>query len=449
MPRLSEDLADRARAVLERNRRGSWTCPSSRLYPHQWLWDSCFIAIGLARYDPDRAASELRALFRGQWRNGMLPHIVFGDGRLDLGSRRIWKSKKNPQAPRDVDTSCITQPPLAAIAVARVAETLPAPDRQQFLAELFPKLVAYHTWLYEERDPHNRGLVTLIHPWECGLDTTPPWMQALRGMPVPWWLRLASRLRLVHAVHYLRTDTRYLPAAQRASDDDGLRMLVLATRAQRHQFQLERMPPRTSVLIEDLPFNAMLAAANRSLERVARELDTPLPPALRARFELTDAALDELWDEASGQYYSRDAVTGALLTASTVATFLPLWSASPARSKAERLIAQLQDPAGFWPRHPVPSVPLDDPEFEAARYWKGPTWINVNWILVECLREYDHLELARELRQQTLALVDQGGFSEYFSPLTGEGYGAEDFSWTAALAIDLLAPDPPRPATPQ
>src|SRR5881396_1651024 len=47
---LSEELADRARNVLERNRRGSWTCPSSRLYPHQWLWDSCFIAIGLARY---------------------------------------------------------------------------------------------------------------------------------------------------------------------------------------------------------------------------------------------------------------------------------------------------------------------------------------------------------------------------------------------------------------
>ena len=97
----------------------------------------------------------------------------------------------------------------------------------------------------------------------------------------------------------------------------------------------------------------------------------------------------------------------------------------------------------------MPSVPLDDPEFEPARYWKGPTWINMNWILVECLREHDHLELARELRQQTLALVDRGGLSEYFSPLTGEGYGAEDFSWTAALAIDLLAPDVPRPATPR
>src|SRR5438034_4779750 len=107
------DLEAAAREVLERNRKGSWTSPSITLYPHQWLWDSCFVAIGLARYDPQRAAGELRALFRGQWANGMLPHMIFDDDVNDLGSHRIWKSKNNPQAPREVATSCITQPPLA------------------------------------------------------------------------------------------------------------------------------------------------------------------------------------------------------------------------------------------------------------------------------------------------------------------------------------------------
>src|SRR5205085_486456 len=220
------------------------------VYPHQWLWDSCFIAIGLARYDPQRAAGELRALFRGQWANGMLPHMIFDDGVNDLGSHRIWKSKDNPQAPRQVATSCITQPPLAAIAVDRVARALPKPDRELLLAELLPKLVAYHAWLYEARDLHNSGLITLIHPWECSLDTTPPWMDALRRMPLPWWLRIVARLRLARAVRAIRNDTRFIPAAQRSSDDDGLRMLVLATRARRCGFQLARMPPRRSVLIE-------------------------------------------------------------------------------------------------------------------------------------------------------------------------------------------------------
>src|SRR5262249_30245649 len=117
LTRHPRDVALRARAreVLEANRRGAWTCPSATLYPHQWLWDSCFIAMGLASSDPWRAAGELRSLFRGQWANGMLPHMIFAEGVHDAGSRRIWQSKRNPLAPRDVETSCITQPPLVAV----------------------------------------------------------------------------------------------------------------------------------------------------------------------------------------------------------------------------------------------------------------------------------------------------------------------------------------------
>jgi hypothetical protein len=333
----------------------------------------------------------------------------------------------------------VTQPPLPSIAVRRVAQALPGPDREPFLAELFPKLVAYHAWLYDERDLHDSGLVTLIHPWECGLDTTPPWMQALGRMPLPWWLRTAVRLHVARAVRSLRNDTRYLPAAERTSDDDGLRMLVLATRAKKHRFQLKRMPRDSSVLIEDLPFNAMLAAANRSLELIARDLDVPLPSELPQHFRRTEAALEQLWDESSGQYYSRNAVTRELIKMPTIATFLPLWAGTPSRARAERLIELLREPDGFWPRFPVPSVPVDAPDFREAGYWKGPTWVNMSWAVAEGLRDYGYVDLAEELRLRILELVDHAGFSEYFSPLTGEGYGADDFSWTAALVIDLFA----------
>jgi len=48
-------------------------------------------------------------------------------------------------------------------------------------------------------------------------------------------------------------------------------MLVLATRAKKHRFKLDQMPRQGSVLIEDLAFNAIFAAANRSLELVAQD----------------------------------------------------------------------------------------------------------------------------------------------------------------------------------
>lgn len=429
-------LADRARAVLERNRRGTWTCPAAGLYPHQWLWDSCFIAIGIAHDDPQRAAGELRALFRGQWSNGMLPHMIFADDVRDVGSRRLWQSDRNPHAPRGVHTSCITQPPLPAVAVERVARALPAAERRHFLADVVPRLVAYHQWLYRERDLEHRGLVTLIHPWECGLDTTPPWMEQLRRMHGPWWLRIALGIHLARLVRFVRRDTRFVPAAERTSDDDGLRMLVLARRAKRHDFELRRMPAQDSVLIEDLAFNALLAVANRCLGRLADEIDVTVDAELARRFRATDAALDELWDEPSSEYYSRN-TTGARIEMSTVATFLPLWAgASPAR--AARLTGLLRDPRRYGPAFPVPSVAVEAPEFDPNRYWKGPTWINMNWMIIQGLREHGEATAADDLRDRTLALVDRTAFSEYFSPIDGRGFGAEEFSWTAALILDLL-----------
>ena len=59
-------LAARARQVLRQNDMGDWTRAAPYLYPHQWSWDSAFIAIGLARLDVRRAARELRTLFDHQ-----------------------------------------------------------------------------------------------------------------------------------------------------------------------------------------------------------------------------------------------------------------------------------------------------------------------------------------------------------------------------------------------
>lgn len=73
----ADDLRQRAISVLDANRMEGWTKPEPQLYPLQWSWDSAFVAVGLARIDPDRATEEMRSRFRAQWRNGMISHIVF------------------------------------------------------------------------------------------------------------------------------------------------------------------------------------------------------------------------------------------------------------------------------------------------------------------------------------------------------------------------------------
>src|SRR3954464_9615514 len=98
-------LKSRATAVLTGNDLGGWTRPAPNLYPHQWLWDSCFIAIGLRHLDIERAQTELRSLLRGQWSNGMLPNMIFSEEAKHWHDRQLWRSWVSPYAPDDVSTS--------------------------------------------------------------------------------------------------------------------------------------------------------------------------------------------------------------------------------------------------------------------------------------------------------------------------------------------------------
>jgi glycogen debranching enzyme len=260
-------------------------------------------------------------------------------------------------------------------------------------------------------------------------------MDAIARADQPRWLRLTLRWRLTRFVRFLRPDTRYLPAAERSSDDDGLRMLALARRIKRYDFDLRRIPVEGSVRIQDVAFNALLIVANRMLSDLARDAGIVIDPSLSASFRAARQRFEELWSAPDAAYCSRATVTGELLSPPTIASFLALWAdGEPQRMRT--LIRELRG-AHWSPVFPVPTVAVDAPVFDARRYWKGPTWINTNWLIIQGLHRQGVPDLAESLRERTLELVARKGFAEYFSPLDGEPLGAPDFSWTAALVLEL------------
>lgn len=91
----------------------------------------------------------------------------------------------------------------------------------------------------------------------------------------------------------------------------------------------------------------------------------------------------------------------------------------------------------FAPPYPVASTHPEAESFDPVNYWRGPVWINVNWMIAEGFDRYA-LDPADTIRKATLELVQEGGFYEYFNPVSGEPCGTGRFSWTAALTIDLL-----------
>ena len=89
----------------------------------------------------------------------------------------------------------------------------------------------------------------------------------------------------------------------------------------------------------------------------------------------------------------------------------------------------------------MPTVAYSDVYFNPERMWRGPVWLNPNYILIDGLVRAGYHHEARELRKRTLELVcaSSNAMNEYYHPLTGEKPPRATimFGWTAALFIDL------------
>ena len=433
------ELLDRAAEVLKQNDRGLYTIPAEGLYPHQWLWDSCFIAIGLRQLDVERAKIEILSMLRAQWSNGMVPHMIFTPGIKQRRSEHgVWQSWISPFAPDDVSTSGITQPPMLAEAIVQVGAKLDVVERRSWYRQIFPALLAYHQWLYRERDPHQEGLALQIHPWETGLDNTPPWMNELHEHMLPWWVRVVEKTHLDGPIGWLRRDTRLVPPTQRPSTVDALALYDVQRRLRRKAYNIDKILDHSLFAIEDLTFNSILLRANKHFLDIAKSVRAGVPADLLACMEKAAKTFEELWDPYTEQYYSRDFVTHKLLKEQSCAALLPLYAGTISKERAALLVKSLENEHIFGPPYPVPSVPLNSPWFNAERYWQGPLWFNINWLVADGLRRYGYKAHAAALIEGSLELAEQHGFYEYFNPLSGDPLGAANFSWTAAITIDWL-----------
>ena len=434
----TDDVLKGCKQVLDKNKTGGFTIPAEGLYPHQWLWDSCFIAIGLAEYDVPRAQKEIRSLLRGQWSNGMLPHMIFSDKDEHKRDRNIWQSNRNPHAPDNLATSGFTQPPMLAEAVVQIGSKLKKIERRGWYQDMYPALLAYHQWLYEERDPHNEGLVMLIHPWESGLDNSPPWIDQLHQHSRPWWVTVVEKLHLDSFVMLFRRDTKHVPPGQRLNAIDALLYFAIVQRLKRKDWDTDRILARSHFTLQDLTFNSILVRANTHLKDIAKNIGRPLPDDLLEKMKKSEEAIEKLWDGFYKQYYSRAFITHKLVKEPSIATLMPLYAGSITKERAEELVKVLKSPNQFGTDFPISSVPISSTWYKEFGYWQGPMWLNTNWLVADGLKRYGYKKEAEEILSQSIAAVSKHGPYEYFSAKSGDPAGARNFSWTAALTIHMI-----------
>jgi glycogen debranching enzyme len=420
-------LIDRAIDVLRSNDTGVFTKPGPHQYPHQWNWDSALIALGLSHFDLPRAQTEIRALLSGQWQDGMVPSVVYHSIPSDyFPNPQFWQIENSTSAP-SVPTTGITQPPLLATIIRLIHTRQPMLD---FVGEVYPHLLRWHRWLHTDRDADGTGLACIIHPWESGTDDSPR------------WLHLFERIHPGALPEFQRGDTRYVAATERPNRTEYERFIYLIDVFRKANYAPKELLTQSPFLAQDILFNAILFRADEDLHELALSISQPTEE-IDAWLSRTQSNFNpRFWDENAGLYYDFDMRSGKPIPVNTVSTFLPLFAGLPSNKQAERLIKEhLLNPAEYAPNgkvaYRVTTTAQTEPTWEPRRYWRGPVWIITNWFIVEGLRRYGYDELAGIIREDSLRLMEASGFREYYDPHDGSGCGSTDFSWSAALTLEL------------
>ena len=392
---------------------GGYTRPTTDgLYPHQWNWDSAFAALGWSTVDPARAYGELTSLAGMQAPDGMIPHLAYSPApQLYFPSADWWPPAWGRDGRR---TSAISQPPVAATCLRLVFEQHPDP---QAAAPIAAALARWHAWWLRDDGP------VVTHPWESGRDNAPEWDRALDAVRE---LDVDAR----------RDDTRWVGVDQRPLHRDYARYAYLVME--------QRVDEPSSFRVFDPGVASALALAAHDLAWVAERLgDEALAATARdqatvaaARVEARAASVHDVRDSRSGHGLATaaDLVTGRAEPARGAGWALNVLRpglGDDALDALER--ACVFDEDDLAAPYGVRSWPRRDERFDARRYWRGPVWASITWLCALGFERNGRRPAAVALRERLAAAVDCAGFREFVDGDTGEGLGADGFTWTAAL----------------
>ncbi len=417
---MTRSLDDQALEILRANDRGGYTVPTARLYPYQWNWDSAFAALGFSFVDRDRAWAEIETLFDAQWPDGMVPHIIFRRNDPDyFPGPDIWQTNVDPP------TSGHSQPPVASSIVYEMVERGDASDLARAHA-LLPKLIAYHRWFHTARDHQGTGVLGIVHPWESGRDNCPDWDLGM------------DRIEIADDLGpYQRRDIGHVDPAERpqpAQYDRYLTIIKFGRECGWNHAELARNGP---FWMADPGIQFILMRADRDLLRLAQAVgETAAIPEIEAWIAHLEDGCQQLWNPDAGAFCAKDLRTGTFSPCLTNAAMLAHYAGAGTEGQRQRMAEtarRVVDDVAF-------AFPSWDPRgsaFESRRYWRGPIWAVVNYMIQKGLAEHGETRLADRIKTDTLALIARSGFCEYFDPLTGDGLGGRDFTWTAAIHIAL------------
>ena len=434
-----ENLFENAKRILNLNWKDGFTIPTAKLYPFQWNWDSGFTSLGHSYFQLDYAIRELQSLFMSQWENGMLPHIVFHSEKEKsyFPNYDFWESSVNPGAPQKPKSTGITQPAVHGFVLENLLNKFPDDEKLiLFIKEIFPRVVKYHRFLYTYRDPEREGLMFIFHPWESGRDNSPLWDESLDRIVI-------NKKELPH---YERRDTSIADAEERPTAYQYDRYVYLLQLGKKYKYEEKGIFEESPFLVQDTLMNAALIKSNQSLINIGKRFGLDVAELEEWQQQSIRIFREKLWTPELKTFTAFDSRAGHNICHKEIGGLVSLYAEIPSKEQANHLNDYLMS-LHERDYYICPSFDVDSPLFDSKRYWRGPIWSQMNWMIYHGLKNFHFDKTAEIVKSDLIELVSKLGFYEYFESqksqveLIDKGYGGGDFSWTAACVLDLLNSD--------
>jgi glycogen debranching enzyme len=324
-PRQAQDdgyaLTEELRSLLLRNVREGYSnllgqhycyiAPSPKTYPFQWFWDTCFHVVILTRLgEYERAKRNLRSLFAMQEPDGFVGHMIFWHQMLPkrhtdvLQARPTWESLRPHM-------SGLIQPTFAAYALLRLFE---ACDDRVYLGEMYARVKRYHDWLAQNRDFDGDGLLTIISPFESGMDWKPSYDLVLgyaeRTTPDKlYWNKLFWKGVDVDLCNFLSG------------------------------YDLKKIRQRGRFLVKDVAFNVIYAQDLAAMQTLAQTVgDGDASAYKRRRQQVEQSIMHMMYDEADAAFYDLHEPGSRRLRTRTPTIFFPLALESVSDDRANAVL---------------------------------------------------------------------------------------------------------------
>ncbi|KUY30416.1 MGH1-like glycoside hydrolase domain-containing protein [Elizabethkingia ursingii] len=339
-----------------------------------WSWDSWKQAVGLSYFNAPLAKDNIRSMFDYMDEYGMVADCVYTDKK-----ENNWRD---------------TKPPLAAWAVWKVYEQT---KDAGFVKEMYPKLIKYHQWWYENRD-HDKN-------------------------------RLCE---------YGSTDGTRIAAAWESGMDNAVRFDEAVL--------MKNNNKAWSLNQESIDLNAYLFAEKKYLSQLASVIGNKKEAKdwNNSVIGLADKINQRFYDTTKGYYYDKLLGKQEPIAVEGSEGWIPLWAGIATKEQANAVSKVMMNEHKFNTKVPLPTLTADHAKFDPLKgYWRGPVWIDQFYFGITGLRKYGYQQQADELINKFMnnaeGLLEDKPIHETYHPITGKGLNAINFSWSSAHILMLLA----------